>query len=971
MPISYVGGTTSTFVGATNGTQTISLTALTGGSNTSPSIGDVVILAYATGSTADRSLTVSDAAYLDAATELYANGSTSDTNFHVWYKVLTAADTSVDVSKSGSNSDASAVAIKVFRGVDTSTPLGVAATTATGTGTGRPNPPSITPVDTGSWIVTCYGSAAATGAVYTSPADVTNFNSATSSDTTDAMVGMGTKTNWVSGAFDPAAISAGGTTGSGDSWAAVTLALKPLILTISAGLNGVGTISSSALMRTNIGAALIGAGTVASNTNIIPLSITSAEFIAWYDPTDITTLFTDTAGTVPVTADGDLVACVKDKSGNNLDLIQSTSTKRPIYRTGSGNPYLEFDGVDDSMTVGSNFSLTDASGQHSALAGIIFNNNTGIQSVIDADNFNASQRLSQLLRNNAGTAETIAFNNAVTPFTDSGLSITLGNKTVLSEITTTTTTEVFVGGTGNGFTAVSGTLFNTATKLSVGCSNFASANQFFAGQFYNGMVLKGALNSTDHSNLVTYVNSKLPGATTSNIASSLNGVGSLTASVLNIALASSTLGGAGTINGAITDVIPVGSLLNGAGTITGAIANILPIGSILAGSGSLSGSIFTIIPTNSLLNGIGNINATTIGFDLASVNLVGVGTLSSNISNVIPVSTILNGFGTIVAGIIGNVDTSAFLAGFGTLNGNISNIIPVSTVLNGSGLLTTNADQLDPVGALLSAAGSLTASIGMVAPVGASVAGTGTLASEILWTAIIASNLSGVGVIQAGISDVIPVNTSLGGFATLDGTISNIVPLAANLNGAGTESGNALETTLISAFLNGAGDLAVDAFDILPVGSAVNGTGIISCDAVINGAPVTYTIASALDGVGSLTGSVNQTLVISSAEQGAATLNAVAITIVSAGVSFNGASTINSNVFTIVPVNCIINGIGSVGATLSNIVPLSFNAFGSGQQISTISFVLTSDSVLVGTATLNGRINIIGSRRPIRNITWL
>jgi hypothetical protein len=231
--ISYVGGITSTFAGATNGTQSISLTALTGGSGSTAAIGDIVIVTYSTGSTVDRALTVNTAGYLDAATEQYANGSSFDTNFHVFYKKLTSAETTVVVDSTGNNSDAGAVAVQVFRGVDSATQLDVASTVATGTATGRPNPASITPTTNGAWIVVCYGSAATTGATYTAPGDVTNFITATSSDTNDAMVGMGTKTNWASGAFDPAAVSAGGTTGAGDSWAAVTVVLRPTLISDS------------------------------------------------------------------------------------------------------------------------------------------------------------------------------------------------------------------------------------------------------------------------------------------------------------------------------------------------------------------------------------------------------------------------------------------------------------------------------------------------------------------------------------------------------------------------------------------------------------------------------------------------------------------------------------------------------------------------------------------------------------------
>lgn len=77
---------------------------------------------------------------------------------------------------------------------------------------------------------------------------------------------------------------------------------------------------------------------------------------AWYDPSDKSTLFQDVAGTVPVTKDGDPVALMRDKSGNNNHATQSVSTARPVYETDGILHWLDFDGVDDTLSV-PNFSF--------------------------------------------------------------------------------------------------------------------------------------------------------------------------------------------------------------------------------------------------------------------------------------------------------------------------------------------------------------------------------------------------------------------------------------------------------------------------------------------------------------------------------------------------------------------------------------------------------------------------------------
>ena len=50
----------------------------------------------------------------------------------------------------------------------------------------------------------------------------------------------------------------------------------------------------------------------------------------WYDPSDLTTLFQDSAGTTPVTAVEQPVGLMKDKSGRGNHAFQTTSANRPV-----------------------------------------------------------------------------------------------------------------------------------------------------------------------------------------------------------------------------------------------------------------------------------------------------------------------------------------------------------------------------------------------------------------------------------------------------------------------------------------------------------------------------------------------------------------------------------------------------------------------------------------------------------------
>lgn len=70
----------------------------------------------------------------------------------------------------------------------------------------------------------------------------------------------------------------------------------------------------------------------------------------WYDPSDESTVFQDVAGTIPVTALGQTVARINDKSGRGNHLTQATAASRPTWQLdANGKFYLAFDGVDDFM----------------------------------------------------------------------------------------------------------------------------------------------------------------------------------------------------------------------------------------------------------------------------------------------------------------------------------------------------------------------------------------------------------------------------------------------------------------------------------------------------------------------------------------------------------------------------------------------------------------------------------------------
>ena len=98
------------------------------------------------------------------------------------------------------------------------------------------------------------------------------------------------------------------------------------------------------------GATVIGGKKPSFNLEILKL-FANGEQGFWYDPNDLSMMFQDAAGTVPVTAAGQAVGLIRDKSGRNNHAYQTTSASRPILRQNvtTGAYYLEFDGTDDFL----------------------------------------------------------------------------------------------------------------------------------------------------------------------------------------------------------------------------------------------------------------------------------------------------------------------------------------------------------------------------------------------------------------------------------------------------------------------------------------------------------------------------------------------------------------------------------------------------------------------------------------------
>ena len=106
----------------------------------------------------------------------------------------------------------------------------------------------------------------------------------------------------------------------------------------------------------------------------------SGEQGAWYDPSDLTTMFQDRIGTTPVTADGQTVGKILDKSGNDNHAVAPNDAARPLYKTDGTYHWLQFDGVDDVLsTAAIDFTATN---KMSVFIGVRKNEDTRVGSIL-------------------------------------------------------------------------------------------------------------------------------------------------------------------------------------------------------------------------------------------------------------------------------------------------------------------------------------------------------------------------------------------------------------------------------------------------------------------------------------------------------------------------------------------------------------------------------------------------------------
>ncbi len=234
MTITYVGGKTGGGADASL-PLTVSLTDLTGGSDSAPAADDLVVVTLAFGYGGFPVVgSIKNASSVDYTTNSAFGGDVRDCTCCVGYRLMPGTPETSVVLDSASSISKFTYTIHVYRGVSTSSPMDATATTVDSPNTMMANPPAITPVTFGAWIHVAGAAGVGAANVFTS-SPLTAFLSTYQSGGDASVVGAGYFAGWNYGAYDPAAFSSIASDSTDFSYAAVTLALRPAVPTVRLG----------------------------------------------------------------------------------------------------------------------------------------------------------------------------------------------------------------------------------------------------------------------------------------------------------------------------------------------------------------------------------------------------------------------------------------------------------------------------------------------------------------------------------------------------------------------------------------------------------------------------------------------------------------------------------------------------------------------------------------------------------------
>lgn len=228
----------------------------------------------------------------------------------------------------------------------------------------------------------------------------------------------------------------------------------------------------------------------------IPLQVGTP--LLWLDASAADTLFTDSSAITKVTADGDPVGFWYDRSGNGNNVIQTSGTNKPVYKTNikNGKSILRFNGLTtwlNNTTISTiNQPLTliavkKRSSSNPHTYGQYFGSTFNVCIIKDSSNAGYYDYMySGVSLPDAGANSVDNFVSIVAIFNGASSSFQLNNRTTA---------------TGN---AGAGAL----TRIDVGGSSLTNTSETFCGDIAELIAYPFALSGTNIINIQLYLNAK-------------------------------------------------------------------------------------------------------------------------------------------------------------------------------------------------------------------------------------------------------------------------------------------------------------------------------------------------------------------------------------------------------------------------------------------------------------------------------
>lgn len=254
-----------------------------------------------------------------------------------------------------------------------------------------------------------------------------------------------------------------------------------------------------------------------SNQRVTGVAPTST--FAWYDPSDISSLWSDTARTTPAVVDG-LVRAIDDKSGNGRHLILEGSEPGTL-RQDDGVYWID---IGDEFSPTCSYAVTGivlpTNNAYWVCAGARDYNIAGgatTHNIINMDEGSGLDRLFSLGRANAssngeGNATLVAFSNTGSGATVNGASSTIrGNDDfILGLHVNGTAATGYVNGTQIGTATVGSVPDTGSNRIRIGANGTLAANSYQIGRFYGAILRTDNVDLTTRQSDMTYLQSKMP-----------------------------------------------------------------------------------------------------------------------------------------------------------------------------------------------------------------------------------------------------------------------------------------------------------------------------------------------------------------------------------------------------------------------------------------------------------------------------